>query len=148
MSDEEYKAFSYGLDHHVRTPCSHNAVETEFELFYQNISSSLSHIPENELAQLKSKLRNKCHKYNNNKNSYKYQHIIANLPNNKTIKVLKQDNGRGVVIMDSSKCMEKCLGLLENNRLAKTNDDRTKRIESQIQRYGRNLKSKITKEEY
>ena len=50
--------------------------------------------------------------------------------------------------MDSSKCMEKCLGLLENNRLAKTNDDRTKRIESQIQRYGRKLKSKITKEEY
>ena len=105
------------------------------------------HIPENELTQLKSKLRNVCHKCKI-KVPYKYQHIIANLTNNKTIKVLKQDNGRGVVIMDSSKCMEKCLGLLENNRLAKTNDDRTKRIESQIQRYGRKLKSKITKEEY
>ena len=37
LPDEEYKALSYGLDHHIPTPCNYNAVEPEFELFYQNI---------------------------------------------------------------------------------------------------------------
>ena len=41
--------------------------------------------------------------------------------------------------MDSSKYTEKCLGLLENDRFAKINDDPTKHIESKIR------KSKITK---
>ena len=100
------------------------------------------------MTQLKSKLRNVCYKFNKIKVSYKYQHIIANLTNNKTIKVLKQDKGRGEVIMDSSKYTEKCLGLLENDRFAKTNDYSTKRIESKIQRYVRKLESKITEEEY
>ena len=34
---DECKALSYGLDHHIPTPCNYNPVETEFELFYQNI---------------------------------------------------------------------------------------------------------------
>ena len=39
LSSEEYKAFSYGLDHHIPTSRNYNADETEFELlskiFYQ-----------------------------------------------------------------------------------------------------------------
>ena len=101
---------------------------------------------QNELTQLKSKLRNVCHKYNKMKVSYKYQHVVANLTNSKTIKFLKQY--KGVVIMYSSKYTEKCLGLLENDRFAKINDDSTKRIECKIQRYVRKLKSEITEEEY
>ena len=45
LSDEKYKVLSYGLDHCIPTPCNYSAVETEFELFYQNILSSISHIP-------------------------------------------------------------------------------------------------------
>ena len=45
LSDEEHKVLPYGLDHRIPTPCNYNAVETEFELFYQNILSSISHIP-------------------------------------------------------------------------------------------------------
>ena len=98
LPGEEYKALYYGLDHHIPTPCNYKAVETEFELFYQKILSNISHIPENELTQLKSKVRNVCHKCNKIKAPYNYQHIIANLTNNKTIKILKQDKGRGVVL--------------------------------------------------
>ena len=101
---------------------------------------------QNELPQLKSKLRNVFHKYNKMKVPYKYQHVVANITNSKTIKFLKQD--KGVVIMYSSKYTEKCLRLLENDRFAKINDDSMKRIESKIQRYVRKLKSKITEEEY
>ena len=63
LSDEDYKALSYGLDHHLPTSSNYNAVETEFELFANcELSANISHFPENELTQLKSKLRNVCHK--------------------------------------------------------------------------------------
>ena len=47
---------SFGLHHHIPNFANYNAVETEFELFYQNILSNISDIPKNELRQLKSKL--------------------------------------------------------------------------------------------
>ena len=72
LSDEACKALFYGLDHHIPTPCSYNAVETEFELFHQNILSNILHISEHEFMQLKSKLRNVCHKYNKINVLYKY----------------------------------------------------------------------------
>ena len=63
-------------------------------------------------AQLKRKLQNVCHNYSKIKVMYKYQHIVANLTNNKTIKVLKQDKERCVAIMDSTKYTEKFIGIL------------------------------------
>ena len=119
-----------------------NAIETEFELF--NVLSNISHSPENKLTQLKSKLRNVCHKYSKIKVPYNYQHMIDNLTNNETIEVLKQDKGRGVVIMDSSKYEGKYLGLQENDQFAKINDDSMKCIERKIQIC--KLKSKITED--
>ena len=56
LSDEEYQALSFGLDHHIPNFTNYNAAETEFELLYQNILSNISDIPENELRQLKSKV--------------------------------------------------------------------------------------------
>ena len=41
FSGEEYKALSYSLDHHILTSSTYNAIETEFELFYRNISSNI-----------------------------------------------------------------------------------------------------------
>ena len=132
LSDEEYQALSFGLDHHIPNFTNYNAAETEFELFYQNILSNISDIPDNELRQLKSKLWNVCHKCIKIKVPYKSNHIIANLTNNKTINALKEEKGRGIVIMDSSKYTEKCLGMLENDQFS--NDDPTKSIQSKIKR--------------
>ena len=44
--------------------------------------------------------------------------------------------------MDSFKYTEKCLGLLENDRFAKINNDPTKRIGSKFQKRVLKLKSK------
>lgn len=85
------------------------------------------------MTQLKSKLRNLYRKYNNITVQYKYQYIIASFTNYKTIKVLKQVKGRGVVIVYSSKHTEKCLEIPEVDHFEKINDDPTKRIESKIQ---------------
>ena len=56
MSNEEYIALSFGLDHHIPTK-SDVAIEVEFEQFYQGLLTNLTHIPDNELTLLKTKLR-------------------------------------------------------------------------------------------
>ena len=137
-----------GLDYHIPNQSSCKTRETEFEMFYQNILPNLSHIPENQLTELKSKLRSAFHKYNNINVPYNYQKIVKDLASNKGMRTLRQDKGRGVVIMDSSKYIEKRLGLLDNEKFVKTTDDPTKRIECKIQRCVRKIKNKVSKTEY
>ena len=50
--------------------------------------------------------------------------------------------------MDSSKYIEKCLGLLDNEKFVKITDDATKRIECKIERCVRKIKNKTSKTEY
>ena len=59
---------------------------------------------------------------------YKYQKIVKDLANNKDIRILRQDKGRGIVIIDSSNYIEKCLSLLDNEKFVKIIEDLTKRI--------------------
>ena len=49
--------------------------------------------------------------------------------------------------MDSSKYIEKCLSILDNEKIMKIIDDPTKRIECKIQRCVRKVKNKISKTE-
>ena len=65
---------------------------------------------------LKTRIWNTCQKYNQINALYRYRQIIKNLSNNEKIKVLKQDKGRGVVIMDGSQYMKStqtCCSLLK-----------------------------------
>ena len=50
--------------------------------------------------------------------------------------------------MDSSKYIEKCLSILDNEKFIKITGDPTKRIECKIQRCVRKIKNKISKKEY
>ena len=83
----------------------------------------ISHIPDEQLAVLKTRIRNTCHKYNRINVPYRYREIIRNLTNNEKIKVLKKDKDRQVVIMDSSQYMNKCLNMLNNDNFLKLTDD-------------------------
>ena len=58
---------------------------------------------------IKTKMRNTCEKYSEIKVPYKHREITRNLSNNKNIVIMKQDKGRGVVIMDRNKYFDKCL---------------------------------------
>ena len=120
------------MGYHIPNQSSYNTTETEFEMFYQNSLPNLSDIPDNQLSKLKSKFRNACHKYNNIKVPCKYQKIVKDLANNKDIRILIQDKGKGVVIMDSSKYIEECSSILDNEKFIKIADDQTKRIECKI----------------
>ena len=56
MSNEEHTALSFGLDHHIPTKSKDVAIEVEFEQLYQGLLRNLTHIPDNELTSLKTKL--------------------------------------------------------------------------------------------
>ena len=47
---------------------------------------------------------------------------------------MKQDKGKGIVIMDKTKYQGKCLATLDTNQFVKLNIDPTKEIETKIQR--------------
>ena len=94
LTVEEMTALASGLDHHISTNINKNAIFTEFEQFFQNLLRDISHIPENELSRIKTKLRNTCAKYCNVKVPYKYRDIVSKLSKREDIVILKQDRKR------------------------------------------------------
>ena len=118
-------------------------MHTEFEQFYQGILKDISHLPENYLSSLKTKLRNTCEKYSKIYVPYKYKKINDQLSGNKDLCILKQDKGRGLVLMDKTKYTNKCLEILEANQFTKLNHDPTKSFEGKIQQLSRKFKSRL-----
>ena len=76
MSNEEYTALSFGLHHHIPTKSKDVAIEVEFEQFYQGLLRNLTHIPDNELKSLKTKLRSTYEKYSKTNVSHKYKKVM------------------------------------------------------------------------
>ena len=146
MSNEEYTALSFGLDHHIPAKSKDVVIEVEFEHFYQGLFRNLIHIPDNELTLLKTKLISTCEKYSKINVPYEYKKVMDNLSKNKNIVILKQDKGRGVVILDTTKHMT----LLNTERFKRLTTDPTAATEQKIQNVLRkinlNSQSKNTKD--
>ena len=109
LSNEEYNALSFGLDHHMPTKSKDVDIEVEFEQFCQSLLRNLTHIQDNELTLLKTKLRSTCKKYSKINVPCKYKKVTDNLSKNKNIAILKQVKGRGGVILVTTKYTEKCM---------------------------------------
>ena len=71
------------------------------------------------------KLRNTCKKYCKIKVPFKYKEVIKKLSNNNSIVILKQDKGRGVVIMNRSAYLGKRFTLLNTSQFNKLTKDPT-----------------------
>ena len=113
-------ALSYELDQHIPYTVNYNSINTEFELFYQNILREISHIPEQNLAHVKTKLRYTCVINSKIKIPFKYK-----LSNNNSIVILKQHKGRGAVKRNRSAYLGKCFTLLNTSQFNKLTKDRT-----------------------
>ena len=87
----------------------------EFEYFYQNITYDVLHLTEDDVIKLKTKLRHTSQKRKDIKVSYKYQRTNNTLRRNNSIAVLKQDKGRGMVILDNNIYVDKTLSILDTN---------------------------------
>ena len=106
---EEQVALSFGLDQHIPTSLRRDDVKTEFELFFQNLLTTISPLPDEKKEVLKTKLRSTFDNYSRIKVPYKHRKVIDTLSKRKDIVVMKQDKGRGVVILDKCHYTEKCL---------------------------------------
>ena len=60
---------------------------------------------------------------------------------------MKQDKGRGVVIIGKSKCQEKCLMILEKDHFKTRDHDPTKKNEEKIQRILWKMKNRLSPQE-
>ena len=100
------------------------------------------------MLQLKTKLLSTCEKYNNIKVPFKHRQVIKRLAENNNILLLRQDKGKGVVIMDKGKYTEKCLNLLNSNQFNKLSHDPTKSVENKVKRALRKIKTKLSQQDY
>ena len=148
LASDELVAFSHGLDHQIPIRNNRSNITTEFEYFYQNLLNHISHIPEVQLSQVKAKLRDACEKYCRIKISYKHRKTIGNLSKRNDVIILKQDKGRGLVLMDKNKYTEKCMLFLITKQFKKLDNDPTKMTEGKIQRMLRRIKPKFSEHEY
>ena len=111
-----------------------NLIYPEFETYYQSIIHKLTNLPETEISHLKTKLRSACEKYNTIKIPYKEKEVINKLSKNPQITILRQDKGRGIVIMNKGKYTEKYMKILNTKQFRKLKKDPTKNVEMKIQR--------------
>ena len=104
------------MEQHIPVKLSKHTIKTEFEVFYQSLLKNISHIPENNISLIKTKLRSTHEKYSSVNVPYECRRIVENLSNNDSIVIMKQDKGRGVAIMDKHKYTEKCLEMLNTKQ--------------------------------
>ena len=102
-----------------------------------------SGLPETEKITLKSKFLNTFHHYNKIKAPYEYQDTINKLSSNKDICLIKQDKGRGIIIMDKSKYLDKCLEILETDKFVKLDEDPTPQFETRVQNCLKRMKKRL-----
>ena len=139
---------SFGLDHRISSKMNKNTVKTEFEAFYHHLRKQLKYLEPNEMSELKTKLRRSCENYGNINGKTKLDDIISKLAKNNDVIVLKQDKGRGVVLIDRPKYVEKYMAHLNTNNFGKLKSDQTKSIEERVQKTLLKIKKNIGEETY
>ncbi len=148
LTAEETYILSFGLDHHIESKMNPNKIKTEFEAMYHHLEKKFQDLPSHEKDALKSKVRRTCENYINIPSKSQYEETIKNLTRNKNIVILRQDKGRGVVLMNKSKYIEKCMLQLETQNFAKLKEDPTQRTERKVQDILREIKNDIGEEAY
>ena len=131
------------MEQHIPVKLNKHTIKTEFEVFYQSLLKNISHIPENDNSLIKTILLSTYDKYSNVYLPYEYRRIVENLSKNDSIVIMKQDKGKGIVIMDKHKYTKKCLEMLNAKQFSKISVDLTKKTEAEIQRVLQKVKSKL-----
>ena len=101
----------------------------------QNLKCSTKgyfHLNNDVITRLKNKLRHTCDKYSRIKVPYKYHNVITNLRRNKQLVILKQDKGRGVVLLNKTKYVEKFFSIINTNKFKKLDKNPTISYEAKI----------------
>ena len=143
LNDDEKIALSFGLDQHIPSKLNNNEVQTEFESLYQSILKSFPVLPNEDKDELKTKLRNICNKYVKTKIPKEKQTVVDALTKRDDIILLKQDKGKGIVILDKSTYTNKCLELLNSTQFKRLDKDPTRPTERKLQSMLRKIKPNL-----
>ena len=125
-----------------------NKIQTEFESFYYNITQHTRHLRQSEQDQLKSKIGQTCENCYQIKIPYQYEEIIKKLSNKKNIIILREDKGRGVVVLYRTSYIEKYSNILTSDQFKVFENDPTKTFESKVQRVLRKIKHVVDEKLY
>ena len=148
LSEQEKIALSFGLEQHISNRSCKNSIYTEFEQFYQRIFHNIRHLPKDDINRIKTEMRSTCEKYSCINVPYKYSKIVNDLSRNKDIVIMKQDKGRGVVVMNRGKYFDKCLAILNTEKFVQLQKDPTSFLERKVQCTLRKIKHKLPTDVY
>ena len=74
--------------------------------------------------------------------------VVDNLFSNKSIVLLQQDKGRGVVILNKNDYLKKSMEFLDDKQFVKLDSDPTKTFQTKVQNTLRKMKSSFSKQIY
>ena len=78
------------------------------------------------------------------KRRYEDKVVIESLAGKNEICLMKQDNGRGIVIVNRSRYTEKCENMLDSDKSLMLENDPTSKLEGQVQRALRKIKGSLS----
>ena len=93
-------------------------------------------------------MRTTCEKYFHINVSCKYRKIVHDLSWNKNIMIMKQDKGRGVLVMGRGKYFNKCLAMLNTEQFVQLQKDPISSLERRVQRTYWKIKQKLPTDVY
>ena len=108
----------------------------------------LAQLAEREKIELKTKFMDTFNKFSRVKIPEEERKIIEKLYNNPDLVVLRQDKGRGVVILDRPKYINKGETFLNSPEFDKLDSDPTKAFQRQVQETLLSMKNKFNKKLY
>ena len=148
LTNREVEVLSYSLDHYIPGSEYGKRTQVEFERFYQAIIPYTMQLPADERTSLKSKFLETFNKYSKVKMSNDDKRVLEGLYKNNNISVLRQDKGRGVVLLNKLDYINKSLTFLQGDALEDLTTDPTKTFQARVQRTLLNMKKKFTPVQY
>ena len=148
LTDKEIDVLSRSLDHYIPGQEYGKRTQVEFERFFQDILPYTTHLACDEKIVLKTKFLDTFNKYSRVRISNDEKKILENLYKNKDISVLRQDKGRGVVIMNKVDYSSKSTMFLSGEEFELLENDPTQSFQGRVQRTLLNMKKKFTPAQY
>ena len=148
LTDIEINMLSYTLDHYIPGKKDNRRLEVEFERFYQEIIPHTNHLEETDKTRLKSRFLTTYYRYSGITKKYGEEMVARKLAKNENIVILRQDKGRGVVIMDRKDYLDKSLEFLNSRQFSKLEYDPTKEFQGIVQRKLLKMKTSLGKKTY
>ena len=148
LSDKEIEVLSYSLDHYIPDHEYGKRTQVEFERFYQQIIPHTMHLAADEKTALKTTFLETYNKYTKVRIPGEEKKILENLYGNADITVLRQDKGRGVVLMNKCDYVNKSKNFFDGIEFEELISDPTKSFQARVQRTLLKMKKKFTETEY